>query len=127
MVAGVACLFWSYTLLLGVVLLAVGAMVLGAPQLLPGNLSGVFRGHAHLHQPLTFTISHRQLSACGRELDLRCGWSNVAVWQESGGWLRISPHGMQDLYFRVPELEDAAVYERVIELCRTHGEEFGAK
>ena len=34
---------------------------------------------------------------------------------------------MQDLYFRVSDLREASVYERVIELCKKHGREFNAK
>lgn len=125
--ASVACLFWSYTLLLGIVLLGVGALAIGAPRLLPGSMSAAFRDHAHLHQPLTFGVSDQGLSVSARHLDFRCGWPNLAVWHERDGWLRVSPHGMQDLYFRVSELQEASVYERVIELCRKHGREYNAK
>jgi len=126
-VAGAACLFWSYTLLLGIVLLGIGVLVLWAPNMLPGSMSTVFRGHAHLHQPLTFGVSDQGLSVSAPHLDLRCRWPNIAVWHERDGWLRISPYGMQDLYFRVSELQEASIYERVIELCRKHGREYNAR
>ncbi len=125
LLTGVACLLWSYTLLLGVVLLAFGVLALAAPRLFPGSLLVAFRRHAHLQQPLTFRVSDQSLSVAGRYLDLQCEWPNLAVWHERDGWLRVSPHGMQDLYLRVVELEEAGVYERVIDLCRLHGAEFG--
>jgi hypothetical protein len=34
---------------------------------------------------------------------------------------------MQDLYFPVSELKEAAVYECIIDLCRRRGREFDAK
>lgn len=125
--AGLGCLFWSYTLLLGIVLLVLVALALAAPHLVPAGASATFRGLTHLHQPVTFTVSHKGLAVLASDLDLRCGWSNLAVWHEREGWLRLSPHGMQDLYFRVSDLHKASVYEGVIELCRKHGREYNGK
>ena len=51
-------------------------------------------------------------------------YSLSGSWHERDGWLRISPHGMQDLYFTVAELDAAGVHERVLELCRKYGREF---
>ena len=112
-------------MLLGIGLLILGALGLGVPHLLPVGASSTYRDSAHLHQPLTFGVSNHGLSVSGSDLDLRCGWSNLAIWHEREGWLRVCPHGMQDLYFRVSELQEADVYERVIEFCRKHGREYG--
>lgn len=126
-IGGVACLFWTYTLLLGIVLLGLACLAVFEPRMVPFGASSIFKGHAHLHQPLTFGVSDVKLSVSGSNLNLYCDWSNLAVWYERDGWLRVSPHGMQDLYFRVSDLQEKAVYNSVLELCRKHGKEFNSK
>jgi hypothetical protein len=123
--AGIACLFWTYTLLLGIAILGLVVLSLWAPHMIPGSLATSYELRPHLHHPLTFTISDEFLAVSGPRLDLRCRWPNLAVWREADGWLRLTPHGMQALYFRVSDLQVALIYERVIELCRQHGCEYG--
>jgi len=121
---GAACLFWSYTLLLGVVLLSLVVIHMFIPRILPAGMKTNYQLNAHLHQRLTFSVSDQVLRVSAPDFEFSSSWPNVYIWHERDGWLRVSPHGMQDLYFTVAELEAAGVYERILELCRKHGREF---
>ena len=103
-IVGLSCLLWSFTLIVGIGLLCIATISIFAPHVFPWSMNANFRGHAHLHQPLTFSITEQGMRVSGPHLDLRCEWPNLTVWREHEGWLRLSPHGMQDLYFRTSGL-----------------------
>jgi hypothetical protein len=78
LVVGIVCLFWSYTLLLGVILLVFGVLSLAVPQVFRAGSASSFRAHSHLHQPLTFCVSDQGLSVSSSDLDLHSDWRNLA-------------------------------------------------
>ena len=48
----------------------------------------------------------------------------MAVWEESNGTLRLAVSGMPELYFSVPDLKAAGVYESIRERLGRYGVEF---
>jgi hypothetical protein len=124
-VLGVACLFWTYTLILGIALLVAAVVSLFAPYLLPAGAAATYRDSPHLHQELTYSVGDRELSVVGSDLHCQCGWPNLRVWQERDGWLILSPNGMPQLFLSVRQLRDAGVYDDVLALARQHGIEYG--
>jgi hypothetical protein len=124
---GIGCLFWSYTVALGVVLLILGAVGLLMPLSLPAGAASTFRGSRHLHGELTYRITDRELAVTGEHLRCQCAWENLGVWREKNGWLVLSPHGMPQFFLATQLLREAGVYESVLALARQHGREFGTK
>lgn len=123
-VVGVACLFWTYSLILGIALLAAAAISLFAPYLLPAGAAATYRESPHLHQELTYGVGDQELSVVGADLRCRCGWPNLRVWQERDSWLILSPNGMPQLFLSVRQLKDSGVYDDVLALARKHGTEY---
>ena len=60
-ILGVFCLFWSYTLLLGVGLLLLTFVSLAAPRLLPVGAASIFRSSPHLQRPFTCGVSDTEI------------------------------------------------------------------
>jgi hypothetical protein len=120
----IACLFWSHTVVLGLLLLILGLVVFFMPLSLPAGTASTFRASPHLHGELTYRVTDRELSVTGEDLHCQCSWKNLGVWQEKDGWLVLSPHGMPRLFLSTQLLREAGVYDSVVELARQHAREF---
>ena len=125
--AGVACLFWSYTVLLGVALLIMAAMNVFLPSRVPGSVANTYRNLTYLHDELTYGVNEKELWLRSPGLNYEVSWEHVAVWSERAGWLKISAHNVPSLWFPADKLRDANVYDNIIYLCKRHGKEFGSK
>lgn len=123
---GVACLFSPYTLVVGIVILAVSALMLFLASRIPGSAAYAFRDSPYLHDTLTYGVDDRNLWLAGPLIEARVPWEAADVWDERGGWLRISATGVPRFWFPVAKLKDAGVYERVMELCRLHAVRFNS-
>ena len=124
LIFGLLCLFWEYSLLLGIAILLVVAISLFMPHLLPQTAVNNFRKINYLNSKLTYGVSDKKLWLKGAELNVEIGWQHSVVWEEREGWLRISSSHIPTLWFRVEELKKAEVYKRLIELCKTNAVQY---
>lgn len=124
--AGITCLFWSYTVALGLVLLLVSIASLVLPRLLPVGLASTYRGSPHLQKPMTCGVSDTEMWVNGSSYRFSSGWSNLTVWRESSGWLVLSPSGMSPVFLRQDDLRQAGVYDEVRTLARQYGVLYGS-
>ena len=125
--AGVACLFWSYTFVTGIVILAFLILMLFMPGLMPGAMAHTYRRAAHLHDTLTYGVSDQDLWVTGPQIEARVPWKAAYLWDLRDGWLRISGGGVPNFWFPVAKLKDADIYERVIELCKLYAVRFNSR
>ena len=123
---GILCLFWVYTLLLGLAVLLLLSLLVVVPRVVPNTAAHTFATMGLLQGPLTYTVSDSLLSVRGETIDLSFGWENVTVWRESGDWFLLMAQQMPVLYFRIHDLRQEGVYEPVLELATRHGVEFGS-
>jgi hypothetical protein len=121
---GIACLFWAYTLLLGVTILALTALFLTIPHFLPGTTARVYREVAYLHDAITYGVSDEAVWLQGSDFSIRAGWRHVTVWLETGPWLVLRLQTMPSIYLPVADLRARGVYDSVMELARTHATQF---
>ena len=123
--AGLLCFLSPYTTIVGIVIMVILFIALLAPLARPSRMDAKYNlMMPPLDSPLTIVVTDTELRVASDKFDLRCGWPNVSIWDENGGWLTIKPHGMQALYLRVDDLKEASVYEQVIEMCKAHGKKF---
>jgi hypothetical protein len=125
--AGIACLFWIYTFILGVVLLAFLALSVFEPRVLKAGARSTYSESPHLHQELTYGASDEALWVRGQDLDLRTTWKNVRVWDERGDWLYVAPNGMTPLYFAVPALKETGHYDAMLALAAASAPRFNVR
>jgi hypothetical protein len=123
-VAGLIMLFWSYTLVLGSLLLLLCVLKLISPQIVSKGLHHNFQRHKYLHQLLTYGISQERLWVRGATLDASTTWPLLVTWQIIRGWLVLTFSGIPQLFFPVCKLEDAGVFEQVLKLAKQYGTEF---
>ena len=121
---GISMLFFKYTLLLGIITLLLCILNQRMKKIFGKTLRGMFQNHKHLHQPLTFGLSNTRMWMHGETINTSASWSLLSSWQITRGWLVLTPHGSSQLFFRVSQLEDAGVFEQVVELAKKHGNEF---
>ena len=121
---GIACLFFPYTLLLGVAILALAAIALVAPHFLPGTASRVYRETLYLYGPVTFGVTEEGLWARAADLSAELSWRHVTMWYERDGWFILRGNGFPLIMFPVDGLEAARVYGHVRALAARHGVEF---
>lgn len=126
-VAGVLCLFWEYSILLGVIILLLSIISLFLPSSLPGTVAANYRKMDYLHSELTYGVNKNKLWVTGKELSVELGWQHAVVWDVREGWLRITAHNIPVLWFEIEKLKEAGVYEKVIELCKKHAVRFDSK
>src|SRR5262245_54630378 len=58
---GILALFWSYTMLLGIILLVIVVFLLSMPRFLPGSITRTYATLSHLHQPATHGADEQQV------------------------------------------------------------------
>ena len=123
-VFGISCLFWQYSLLLGITILILVAISIYMPSIFPKTVANNFREINYLKQELTYGVSEKELWVKGDQINIELGWQNAAVWDIRDEWLRISPNQSPSLWFEVSKLKEANIYENVIELCNEHAVRF---
>lgn len=96
------------------------------PRLLPHTAASNFRKMKYLHQELTYGLSENKLWINGEQIRYELGWEYAEVWDEREGWLRISANHIPNLWFKIGELREAVIYDRVIELCKKHAVKFSS-
>lgn len=124
LVLGLFMLFWSYTLLLGVVVLILCFIHLISPSLLSKGLHHNFQGLKYLHHPLKYGVSEEYLWVQGRTIDAKASWSLLATWQVRNDWLVLSPSGIPQVYLPISKMKKAGVYDQIMELAKRNGKEF---
>ena len=120
LVFGVILLFWSYTFVLGVLLLGMLGITILKPSLLEMSRTH-FRTRPNLHGPILYGVSDSGLWLRSKGTELSCVWGNLNWWGGNETWLQLHPHGMQPLHFRVDDLKDAGVYSDVLEKINSTG------
>jgi hypothetical protein len=101
---GVACLFWEYTLLLGIAMLGVAVVHMFVPRFLPATAARNYRQMNYLHGPVTYGVDDRELWLRGMDFECRCGWSLLSIWQERDPWLVLSVTGMPMIVLPIREM-----------------------
>jgi hypothetical protein len=124
---GILCLFWSYTILLGIGTLAMVALVLFTPHIAAGSAAHRFLTSPFLQEKMTYGVSNKGLWMYGSLIEVRMPWNSVQVWDERDGWLRVCPNGSPPLWFPVSKLNDAGIYDQVIELCEENGVRYNSR
>jgi hypothetical protein len=124
---GIACLFWSYTLLLGVALLLLMGMAVFLPSLIPGTAANTFRKTAYLKDEMTYGVNEKGLWVKGPRLSAEFNWENVVVWDERAGWLKISASQTPSVWFPIDKLHEAGVYDNVMKLCKKYAVKFNSR
>jgi hypothetical protein len=124
LVVGLFMLCWSYTLLLGVVVLILCFIQLISPGLLSKGLHHNFQGLKYLHHPLKYGVSEEYLWVQGRTIDAKASWLLLVTWQIRNDWLILSPSGIPQIYLPITEMKKSEVYDRIVELAKKNGKQF---
>lgn len=124
--AGVACLFSPYTLLVGIVLLALSVFGTFLLPLIPRSAAHAYRNTPYLHDALTYGVDDRGPWLAGPLLEARVPWAAAYLWDARDGWLRISAHGAPHFWFPVAALKEVGVHEPVMALCKRHAVRFNS-
>jgi hypothetical protein len=94
--------------------------------MLPGGIHKTFHLSPNLHGPILYGVSESKLWIRSERLEQSCPWENLAVWEEKGDWLRLNPHGLQQLHFRIDDLKNAGVYTHIMERAKGKGVKFNS-
>ena len=122
---GVLLLFSTYTLLIGLILLALAGASIYLPKLIvPGGARNLFRRHKYLRDALTYGVSEQKLWVKGLRIDASVQWSMLVTWREIEGWLLLSPSGIPPVYLSLSRLKEEGLYRRVKDLAKRHASEY---
>jgi len=122
---GIILLFSNYTLLLGLLLLALSAAVVFVPgKLLPSGSRSLFRRHTYLRDALTYGVSDQRLWVRGEKIDASVQWSMLGVWREVEGFLLLHASGIPPVYLSLSRLKEEGLYSRVKDLAKSHAPEY---
>jgi len=121
---GLAALASLRTAAVGAVVLARCLAVWMAPRWSRWSARHLYSRTTYLHGPLTYGVTDQKLWFRGRNLYSESTWAGLGFWQEAGGVLRLSAHGVPELRFPIAELRAAGVYDQIRERMMGHGVEF---
>ncbi len=111
-VIGIGCLFWRYTIALGVATLGLLAFVWRAQK----RGEALRRRHERVRQPpqtVHLTLTESGYSLKGDDFFAEARWSNVFNALEGNGFLIVQSWQGPRLRVHIDELQRAGVYERV--------------
>jgi len=123
---GVLFLFTKVTLLLGLLVLGLVAVIVFAPELLSFGVRSTFRGHNYLRDALTYGVNDQKLWVKGARIDASVPWSALVTWRETESWLVLSPSGIPPLYLSLGRLKNEGLYGRVRALAASNAPKFNA-
>ncbi|MEM9472896.1 MAG: hypothetical protein AAGA00_13140 [Pseudomonadota bacterium] len=125
--AGIVMLAWSYTLLPGIIMLTILGLLVFSPQRLRGSAEWHYRTNPVYQQPITYVVSNDGLRFLSQGAEAEIVWAKTTVWEVRGDLLRITPPHFPNCWFQMSELEQAGVYEQVMNNCRRYGRQFKGK
>lgn len=116
----VACLFWPYTMLLGVVVLALFALGMWAPRMIPETTARMFHESKLLGHTLVYGVSESEMWVHGPGYSARAGWPHLRSWSVRGEWLVLRCADLPPVYLPTSSLSAAGLRARVTTLARAH-------
>ena len=119
-VIGVACLFWKYTLIIGIAIIAITALAPFMEKRIPQTSANTFQIMKYLHNELTYGVSEKKLWVKGKEISVEFAWEHAVVWGERGDWLKITGNHTPTIWFKIAQLKNEATYDNIIQLCEKH-------
>ena len=123
-VIGLVCFLSKYTIVIGILIVALCILGLFVPKLsLPGIRSN-WKGHKYLHQKLLYGLTTDGLMLKGETIEVKMGWPLLVTWQISGDWLILSPSGGPQMFFPVSKMQSEGVFDEVMALVKKYGKEF---
>lgn len=126
MVAGLACLFWPHTMLLGVAILVVGAIGVFAPHFFPGTAARNFGEFRYLDGPVTYGVDEEGVWARTPDFSAKAAWRHVTVWRERNGWPILQGNGFPAVLLPIAELKAKNSYARVKSLAQQRAVEWNS-
>ena len=124
---GLVSLFSPYTVAVGVLLLIAAIIGWRWPRMMRSSQRRMYKQYRYLHEPVTYGVSNEGFWLRTTHLDCFSHWPNLAGWREHDDVLDLAASGMMPVYLPVSQLRSAGLYERVMELARRHGTEFGTE
>ncbi len=121
---GIIMLFWSYTMILGILVLGLCLIALVSPSIITKGLHHNYHGHKYLHQPLTYGVSEDFLWVRGKTLDASANWSLLATWQVRADWLILNASGIPQVFLPVSEMKESGIFDQIMQLALDYGKEF---
>jgi hypothetical protein len=109
-VVGLACLFSAYTIVLGVMILALAAVAVFVPRFLPGTVARNFEEFRYLDGPVTYGADEASVWARTPDFSAKAGWRHVTAWRERKGWLILQGNGFPPVLLPIAALKDQGVH-----------------
>ena len=125
---GIAFLFTTYTLLLGVILLSMIVISLLLPgKILPVGARSSFRQHKYLRDAMTYGVSEQRLWVKSARIEASVSWPMLVTWRETEDYLVLSPSGIPPLYLSLAGLREEGLYGRVRAIAASNAPEYGTR
>ena len=121
---GIILLFWSYTLIIGVLILGLSLIAFVSPRILGKGLRHNYYGHKYLHQPLTYGVSEDHLWVRGKNIEASATWTLLATWQVRADWLILTASGIPQVFLPVSDMKKVGSFERIMQLALENGKKF---
>lgn len=124
---GVLFLFTRYTVILGVILLALVIVRVFMPRLLSSGARSSFRQHTYLQDAITYGVTDRKLWLKSARIEASISWSMLSTWYEKEDWLVLSASGVPPILLSLARLREEGLYGRVRALAASNAPEYDTK
>ncbi|MEM9472895.1 MAG: hypothetical protein AAGA00_13135 [Pseudomonadota bacterium] len=109
-----AMLFWSYTMIIGMVLLMSAAMAYWLPaRFIPRHWaeSSGWNRNRFARQKTIYSADQDGYTVATKGMKIRINWEKTTDWKLTRNWLHINTRGFPSAWFRKLDLEQAGVYD----------------
>jgi hypothetical protein len=124
LVVGLACLLSPYTMLLGVIILALAAVAALIPSFFPGTAARSFRQFCYLDGPVTYGADEDSVWVRTLDFSAKAAWRHVTVWRERNGWLILQGNTFPPVLLPITALKAQSIYDQVKALAQKHAVEW---
>lgn len=98
LIIGIAFVFYSYTMLTGIIIILISLIALIAPRLLPGTFEKRYDDLKYLHQPIIYKIYLDKIIITGKNFIVETSWEYLSSWKKMSDWYVFYFVGFPEIY-----------------------------
>ena len=124
MVITIACLFWAYTFLLGIILIILQIAFILVPKIFPKNLEKTYESLKYIHYPITYTFDLKEIIVDGNNLFIKTTWEYLESWTIRNKWLVLNFNGIPSIFIPMDLFLNTKEKDDLIDIFKKYGKEY---
>jgi hypothetical protein len=112
--AGIACLFFSYTIILGIIIISITLLTLFLPKFIPWSYLGIYKQHTDLHEEIEYILTDNFIYINSNSMSVKISWGLIYSISTLSNWILIGFAGSPTIYIPHQEMQNSPYYHEII-------------